>query len=556
MDENIEPPKILIKKATCLYGDSDRIEIDDEPNSVDDRLPQLFISKTEKSDYNYEPKEEINDHLDITRTESFSQTKRYNFEIKKMSQTNKNLEISEIIDSKKKKEKIKNGRKSSSLIKYVYSLEIELKRKFFLFFKSFLVPHLMVDILLIGVSFSHTFYNSFCYMKPLCSCDNDLKIKVYTAFIFLNEYGSLAFGQYISVVSIFIANNRKLNRIVHFFHLSICVSFTFLYIIWSSEDQRHNEWAIDIIIFSTTSFFLGIVTLFKYKTDFKEIWKNLSKTSIVTCVLMGHYILIRLVFPKINQNLPDYLAPYIIPFYQLVYFRIISTIFLKVIQIYYDFINSLSKSISPIVLNLQIRFFQTFLLSVPVTSIINLSFDKQHFLKWVFLISYANCLILNFTRVDLMSNYLFNPIYNRIFRFYRNQDAVQTPIIPAENEIRCSHLISGNLLDMIYIINARLIMWVALKTWATRPTNISFYKNCSFEMDFSFFQINELGIISIIVVNISITLAIFAYMKKKQVMLFEYKTYGCIDDKIVNVMGLYFFALFFDLNIQVSYSLK
>ena len=553
----LEAPKILCKEAKNLPGDDDSEMISADQSCS--RFSQIIMSKLENKNQNGESAgQEISYNFDISPLESFSQTKRSQLELKNMSKKEYGDEFSKNIQNKKGNEMRKNSRnkkRESSMIISFYSSENGWKQKFFLFLKAFLIPHVIADILIVLVSFSHIFYHKFCYMKQLCNCDNDFKIKLYTAsLIIVTDHGFFAVGMYVVIVSIHLSHYRKINLMVQFLHFCICIGLSFLYILWSSEDEYYNEWPIHIINFSTTSLFLGLVVMFKYRFDFKEIWKNLSKTSIVAAALLSHYILIRVCFPLLNSCIPDKLANYVIPFYQLLYFRLINTVFLKVIQIYYNLVISLNKSIPPIILNLQTRFFHTFLLTVPLTSIVNLSFDSLHIIEWLLLISYTNCLILTYTRVDLMTMYIYFPLFRMIF--CRKKLQAQVPLKLNENEIQCSKIVSGNLLDIIYIINARLILWLVLKIWIIRPTNINFYKNCGFEMDFTFFKINEYGIISIFFINLFITLGIVMYMTMKRIMVFEYKTDAFIDAKFLNVFSFVYFSIIVDFNIQIIYDLK
>ena len=552
----LDAPKISCREVKNLPGDDDFEMMNDDQNCSASRFSQLFTSKIEKN----KKRDESGQDFSISPLEYFFQPKISHLEYsQKISKNNENGDeksktiLNEKLNNNRKKSQ--NKERGSSMMISLYSKENSWKRKFIIFLKNFLIPHLIADIFIVLVSLSHTFCNEFCFMKPICSCDNNFAIKMYTASIILfSDHGFFAFGIYVVVVSIYLSNNRKMDIILHFFHFSICLILSFLYILWSSEDQNYNEWPIHIINFSSTSIFLMIVGIFKYKFDLKEIWKNLSKTSMVSAAIMTHYILIRIVFPFVNSYLPDNIANYIIPFYQLLYFRLINTIFLKVIQIYYDLASTFYKSIPPIVLNLQIRFFHTFLFTVPLTSIVNLNFDSRHLVKWLLLISYANCLILTYTRVDIMTMYIYFPLYRIIF--CRKKIQAQVPLKLNENEIQCLRIVSGNLLDIIYVINARLILWLVLKIWIIRPTNKIFYKNCGFEMDFSFFQVNEYGIISIFLINLFITLGIVVYMIIKGRMVFEYKTDVFIDAKILNVISFIYFSVIVDFNIQIIYSIK
>ena len=169
------------------------------------------------------------------------------------------------------------------------------------------------------------------------------------------------------------------------------------------------------------------------------------------------------------------------------------------------------------------------------------------------LLSYSNCLILTYTRVDLMAKYIFSPIYRRIF-CQKIKFSGSGPL--EENKLNCNKLVSGNLLDILYLVNMRLLFWFVFKIWLDAPPVLKYCKNCGFEIDFSTFKISMLGVILIMSVNVLITFAIFFFMKIKGEIIFEYKMDNNVFAKILNVFSLVFFSILIDSHIQIGYLLK
>ena len=157
----------------------------------------------------------------------------------------------------------------------------------------------------------------------------------------------------------------------------------------------------------------------------------------------------------------------------------------------------------------------------------------------------------DFTRVDVFARYVFFPLYRKIF--HREKKTISMKI--EGDEFKCLQIISGNLLDVIYLFNMRLLFWVIFKRWLVHPFELKYYKNCSFEIEFSTFQINSLGIIAVVTVNSLITMAVFIFMKIKKTMLFEYKIDENISAKILNVMTFLCLSVIIDNNIQMIYSI-
>ena len=152
-----------------------------------------------------------------------------------------------------------------------------------------------------------------------------------------------------------------------------------------------------------------------------------------------------------------------------------------------------------------------------------------------------------------MMKYVYSPIFTKIFC---KKKSVSNPVILDEQTIKCNKIISGNLLDTIYLFTMRLILWEAYKIWLIYPFSLKYYKNCGFEIEFSTFQINLLGTVTIILVNMAITFGILVFMKIKNTMLFDYKMERNIYARTLNILSFYYLSVLIDNNIQMSFSLK
>ena len=498
--------------------------------------------------------EEILYKKEVFKTESFSKTKKITFSLKicKTECFEENLQnkLPQLIEENKKT--IRKTQRNSSIIKSLIFLDIRWQEKLQVFVKAYLIPHLLTDLLVTLVTLSHLYYKEYCFMKPLCSCDNDIRKKIYTVAIqMLSNHGIFVVAEYFCLIGVFLSDYRKLNIIVFICYFSIVMTLETGYIAWSSEEESFNEWPIHIMNFIASSLFLSIIVSIKYKFNFKEVQKNLFKISIFSNCLFFHYFLIRFVFPYLNNQIPYHLANYLIPLYQIFYFRIMNSVAYKALYIYYNYASTLTKSLPSVVINSQMRYFQTFLLSVPLASILNFKIQIEGIIQWLLLLSYANCLVLIFTRVDMFAKYVYIPLYRKIFR----PKQIKIPRKLEENELKCQLIISGNLLDVIYLFSMRLLFWVIFKIWIIHPFQLKYYKNCGFEMDFSTFQVNSVGIITVVAVNSLITLAVFIFMKLKKTLLFEYKMEENMSAKILNVFTFLLLSVIIDNNIQISYSI-
>ena len=507
-----------------------------------------FFCAIERKKPDTEIDEETISHNDFFKTEFFSQVKKSDFNINRICKTENYIDQdlkNEFPQKINKERKSNSSRKETSIIRLLY-LNIGCKKKIMIFIKAFLIPHFIADILVIFISLSHMYYRQFCFMKPLCSCDGDLKIKLYTiANMVLSNHCLFNMGLYFCLVGVYLTDYRKLRIFVFFFYFTVCNTLETFFTFWSAEDTSYNEWTNHIIDFVASSLFLILIVSIKYHFNFKQILKALFKSSIFSFSLFFHYACIGFIFPSLDYQIPDHLSGYIIPLYKIFYFHFMNAAFYKFIHIYYYHINSLSKSVSPIVINLQIRFFQAFLLSFPLSSFINLKFEIQGIMKWVLLTSYINRLISMYTRVNLVRKYVYSPFLRKFFCRKTKQKE--------DDDCVCCKIISGNLFDILYIINMRMIFWMTFKIWIIQPFNLNYYENCGFEIDFSNFQISLLGVITIVTVNTLATFAVMVFMKINNQMLFEYKMNKDFISKLLNILCLLYLSVMIDNDMQTSF---
>lgn len=529
---------------------------------LDFQSPKFFYEVDKKNPDSDIEEEEIIDQNDISKTESISRSLKSDYDPKKKicKTESNNLQGSSIMKSdlsvnavNGKTQRKRSLKKESSMIISLYILEIGWKKKVIMFLKVYLMPHILGDILIIFVSLSHYYYAQFCFAKPLCFCDDDFKVKLYTILILMTQHSLLSCSFYFSIISVYLADYRLLNFIVFLCFYIICSTPVIFYIYRSSNNDIYDSNFVHILNIITTLSFSLIIVFVKYKLNLKLVIKGFCKGSLFMTTLYINYILVRFAFPYINARIPDKMSTYIIPIYLILYFRLINWTFDKVLHLYYNYINSLNKSNLPLSFNLFCRYVQTFSLSIPLSSILNLNFEFQGICKWALLISYANCLVMTFTQVDLMMKYVYSPIFTKIFC---QTKSFGNPVILNEKTIKCNKIISGNLLDTIYLFTMRLLLWDVYKIWLIYPFFLKYYKNCGFEIEFSTFQINLLGTVSIIVVNMAITIAILIFMKIKNTMLFDYKIERNILARALNILSFYFFSVIIDNNIQMSFSLK
>ncbi len=394
------------------------------------------------------------------------------------------------------------------------SNELTKVKKFSYCLNNYVTVHIIVIILTILKIFFQNFLNKQCWML-VCECSNDFQIKIFSTFswIFL-LYNILIVTVYKTSIEV---NIESLNcKIICFaIYYAICFIFSFGYLLQLESEMNSIPIFICLIV---VPYIFQIKIFFEYKNFGFPLLKHLFIVNIVGIITLIHYFLYTRIFPELNGYLNniynDSLASNLIRFYQFFYFRIYSLACLKLYHIYNRFILSFKFNEYTATIFL-IRFCSVFFVAVPVASIINMkNFDDWG--GWIMIFSYANFVFSFYTRIDLFA-YFFTSLYHYI-RKTKKKEINQDPI-----DVLCSHLISGSLIDLMFLINSRLIILMVGKRWYTYPVDEKFYKDCSFEINESKFIVNIYGAIAIIGINTFISFSLIVYMYYKKQLFLEYK---------------------------------
>ena len=437
-------------------------------------------------------------------------------------------------------------KRDSSLVSVLCMSRSEHKEeKFFYFFKAFLLPHIFAFGLTVFKCFLQELEGNFCWIKKICSCQN-FQAKIYSIFaVILCDYAILSLAIFYFSIEVNFTRKQRMFCLLLYYLPSFFV--TFCYVALQIDSDEFNEMPL-FPIYVAFSFLFNLKNL--KSMNIKVFLSHIFRIFIIMFCILVHYGLIKIIFPLLNILLSSTsFREYLIPCYQFLYFRIVSIIFAECLQIYHRYIYTFNKSI--MIENNQdqtviaIRLILLFSLTVPLGNLLSLN-DK--ILEWVFLLSYANFIISTFTRNDIFLN-----VYIRIIRFFfRNPNL----FLSREDRLskECSMIISGVLLDFIFITNSRLLSWILIGKWISFPTNEEYYKDCTFLINDNFLAIIKYeGLGVIIGINSLITIGLFLYMFWKRVKVFEYKR---SRKGIFNVLYLFFLHKLFDQSIQMILSIK
>ena len=279
----------------------------------------------------------------------------------------------------------------------------------------------------------------------------------------------------------------------------------FVYLV--AVDER-DMFAIPIIIMS-----FSICLIFQIKFLFDKSFRGwlifFVKVNAIPILFLTHFLLCLYGFPQISnyfiQALGNYVGKNFNSIIYFLYFTSYAKIFPKLCCDYHNYIRSLGSNECFATITL-IRFSLVFSLSVPISSIINM--DKNDWGCWILLISYAHFIISWYTRWDLFGYFLEKTI-KKIFP----NKKIEKNTFNSKFDLECKQLISGCLLDMLFIVNFRLIIITLNKRWLGIGIYVKYYKNYKFEIS-DLFEFSDLGAYSVFVINLVVSFGLLAYMIK------------------------------------------
>ena len=351
------------------------------------------------------------------------------------------------IPTKKDKSKDERHKSFNSLSETISSVSISFLK--FVFTKIFSI-HIFVMLLTICQMSIQDYVNQFCWFQNACNCYGNLEIKIYSSLIYiLLFFNLLCFTYYITGLEI-IFRTSPTRIIIKYVYYFTNFFIAFVYLVAVNES--------DMVTFPIILINFSIGMIFQIKFLFDKNFRGwlifFAKVNTIPILFFTHYLLCRFGFPLISnyfiQALGNYDGKNFNSMTYFLYFKIYSKIFPKLCCIYHNYIRSLGSNECFATITL-IRFSLVFSLSVPISSIINM--DKNDWGCWILLISYTHFLISWYTRWDLFGYFLEKAI-KKIFPNKKIPNQFNSKF-----DLECKQLISGCLLDMLFIVNFRFFFF-------------------------------------------------------------------------------------------------
>ena len=441
----------------------------------------------------------------------------------------------------------RDERKSSSILKVLLSNTMSFGRKVSYCLNNFVTMHIIVILLTVGKIILQNYVYKNCWMKEICSCYTDFQARVFSTFSFIFIFLNIVI---ISITKTSIEINFASTNIRVMFSLiyyCICFVFSFTYLLIIDQMNAMPIYIFLIIV----SLLFQLKTLYDLKFVFIPWMKHMLKTNIFSILILIHYFLCTRTFPQLNNFLKERfdqrLSQNLIKLYEFLYFRVCQFLFIKLLHIYSNFLLTCKHNDYSVTIIL-IRFCSVFFVAVPVSGIIAMK-DFDEWGGWLLILSYGIFVFSYYTRIDLTVKLLSKilSILQRCIFKHKKTDKIQK--IANENDVLSSHLISGCLIDLIFIINSRLLILMITRRWFTYPVIEEFYQDCGYVLS-EVFSINIFGAFSIIGINIFISFGLLFYMLYKKQLLLDYKA---PQNYIFNLYYLFMLHGVFEGCIQMTY---
>ena len=449
------------------------------------------------------------------------------------------------------KPKQKINRLNTSLFQMIFSKDITFFAKFKYIFIKLILVHGFVIFLTISKILFQDSIAKFCWMAKICLCGDDFQLKIFFSLFYIFTFWNLIILT-LGKCAVEIVFQTSLGKII-VFSLYYTISFVFVFFYLLTVDENTFTALPLLIALTVFSSFIQMKGLFDFGVICKTWLAEFVKINGCLYLDLLHYVLCKRLFATFNESIVNSFslktARNLVKIYQLLYFTAYILIFKKLSQLYYDFIviekkNDSSSSI------MIFRISLIFVISVPLSSLIDMKSDDWG--CWIMMVSYIHFLISFYTRKSLFTFILkgIQKIAKFLFSKIKIEDKEKNVELEKtnESETECQVLISGCLLDVIMIVNSRLLILFISNRWLTSPNDIKFYTNCSFEVDENQFPMTLLGIISICVINAATTIIVIIYAFLKKTIIFEYKS---LNSHSINIYFIFLLHVKLELVIQM-----
>ena len=410
-------------------------------------------------------------------------------------------------------------------------------RIFLIFLKCYLLPHVLVAFITILVIIIQNALNKGCFLPPNCLCNNDIGLKVRDM---LRDY----FSFYVFLFLICTIHSLIDTKLAKSFVFISMFLFMLGYYIMMDE-----KLIIDIYIY----LFLMLV---KTSTEYyclrkdknnKGIGIQILKLNLVYIILYINYIFYTFLLMNMKQYIianiqwdgGKNLVQFIISVYTIALTFLLdkihfgSALFL---------ISKSPENHKAIILSSSIML--CYLIGIPASNLLHLEIGSLASYFWLF--SYSNVLTTCFLNINGMKF-----IYLKVKQLLtvKKEAGNNTDLSKNTENKFIFNMVSKTALDMMFITSIRPIILFYTKRWMGKYGNSKLFKNCQYEYDENYFQIEMFGLFSMIFLNFFIVSSICVYSAVTKKKVLHYRD----NLKLFNIYILFLLHCFYEATLTVFY---
>jgi len=390
----------------------------------------------------------------------------------------------------------------SNIWEFVMNRNHNSSDKFMVVLKRLLIPHTLAIIYSLMVILIQKYINAICYLDPVCQCQNNPLIKLYTLIKSIITYYFLLY--LLTFYCYFIrADLYRDKRVKVFFLIIAIVVISVPYLCLDGNASKSPDIEIYFIAFCLSPFF-HLLALRKMHWKFREFLKKSLPGTFILFTMFIQYLASNLWLPYMKSIFLSWSMTQGLNYYMIL-LSISSYVYIYVFKSVLFKFGMLIKmenypNLNPIIFTSRI--FLCYTITMQISNLVSIRYDKWG--ELILLSQYCFFLVKFFSRFDPL---IF------ILRILKSLSKIPIKIPQKSNyEIEIEKMLTGSMIDFILIFIPRLIILFISKRWIISHL-IEFYSNCQLEIAENK-AISLDFLIFIIMITLIITLVTFCLMFK------------------------------------------
>lgn len=375
-------------------------------------------------------------------------------------------------------------------------------------YAKFLFSHLFATIVSLVLSWMQKLIDNFCFMSPVCICNNNFSIKLYSTIrLYFLQWGITIFliGNFIFIIKGF--NTKKIKIM---FYLASLLFINGYYMMRDGDNPSENETFINTFLISLVFIpflFLLIKQKFSFKKVIPQFFNQLGLTFLqyidflfCSFILFGLQSYFEFAFGNEGKSVYQL---FLTVYYQ-IWFSFTKIVVLKFGQF------ALKQGLT------KFYFFQyarLFLMKIFALNLINaIRNPLSNWNIWILYFLHAFFLLRIYLKYDPLEK-IYNKVRQKLIKDDKKK-SLKMSFSVIEREKKVENKLGVYVFDIQHIVIMRLfVLWLTNQWFGFN--RIEFYQNCSFDKN-SKFYIDLYSLVVFSMINIVISLIHVLIMNKKK----------------------------------------